>query len=76
MLSSRGSSSVGQRGHTSNSRVSLSALWKALYDVLEDWFNSKPEEMRPFMSSTVSLEDHYHRFPIVLYLALPEINGN
>ncbi|OBT91547.2 hypothetical protein VE01_10447 [Pseudogymnoascus verrucosus] len=76
VLSNRGSSSAGQRDHTSNSRGSLSAPWKALYDLLEDWYNSRPEEMRPLMSSTATLDDHYHPFPIVLYGTSPAVNGN
>ncbi|KAL5351309.1 hypothetical protein ACLOAV_003163 [Pseudogymnoascus australis] len=76
VLSNRGSSSAGQRDHPSSSRGSLSTSWKALYDLLEDWYNSRPEEMRPLMSSTATLEDHYHPFPIVLYGTSPAVNGN
>lgn len=57
-------------------KTSYSARWKALFDLLEDWYRSRPEEMRPLMSCPAALDDQQHPFPIVLYGTAPAINGN
>jgi hypothetical protein len=62
--------------NSSDLNHSFSARWKALFDLLEDWYNSRPEEMQPLMACPATLEDHQHPFPIILYGTSPAINGN
>lgn len=65
-----------QSEHLSDLKASNCSRWKALFDLLEDWYNSRPEEMRPLMSCPALFDDHRHPFPIVLYGTSPAINGN
>jgi hypothetical protein len=43
------------------------ARWKALFELLEDWFNCRPEEMQPWMSYLSILDDYRNPFPMLLY---------
>ncbi len=74
VLSNRASSRTSE--NLSDLNHSFSARWKALFDLLEDWYNSRPEEMQPLMACPTTLEDHQHPFPIILYGTSPAINGN
>ena len=71
-----GSSRPGLKETASNTKGSTSTAWKALYDLLEDWYNSRPVEMRPLMSCPADVDDHQHPFPIVLFGISPAVNGN
>ncbi len=74
VLSNRGS--TRPRDSSSHLNYSYSARWKALFDLLEDWYDSRPEEMQPLMACSTTLEDLQHPFPIILYGTSPAINGN
>jgi hypothetical protein len=74
VLSNRASTRTSE--NSSDLNHSFSARWKALFDLLEDWYNSRPEEMQPLMACPTTLEDHQHPFPIILYGTSPAINGN
>jgi Fungal specific transcription factor domain len=76
VISNRNATSDGKEGSVSDSRAVYSARWKALFDLLEDWYSQRPEEMRPLVSYPTSLDDHHHPFPIVLYGPSPAVNGN
>ena len=76
LLSNRGPSVAEQKETSSDTKNSSSAPWKALFDLLQDWYNSRPEEMRPLMSCPATLEEHQHPFPIVLFGISPAVNGN
>jgi len=74
VLSNRASTRTSE--NSSDLNHSFSARWKALFDLLEDWYNCRPEEMQPLMACPTTLEDHQHPFPIILYGTSPAINGN
>jgi hypothetical protein len=76
VLSNRNASSAEQHESMSDFKAPYTARWRALYDLLEDWYNSRPEEMRPLISCSTTIEDHQHPFPIVLYGTSPAVNGN
>jgi Fungal specific transcription factor domain len=76
VLSNRNAPFAGQIEHLSDNKASYSARWKALFDLLEDWYDNRPEEMRPLMSCPATLDDHQHPFPIVLYGTSPAVNGH
>jgi hypothetical protein len=79
VITNKNGSSVGQaevdsvRGATSAS--TYSSRWKALFDLLEDWYNGRPEEMQPLMSFSSTGEPR-EPFPAVLYGSSPAVNGN
>lgn len=50
--------------------------WKVLFDLLEDWYNCRPEEMQALMSYPSILDDYRHPFPMVLYGSAAAIVGN
>lgn len=51
--------------------------WKALYGLLEGWYNDRPEEMKPLMNVAPSKEDmNSSPFNTILYSTPPGINGN
>ena len=52
------------------------ARWKALFELIEDWFNCRPEEMQPLMSYPSILDDYRHPFPMLLYGSPPAVVGN
>jgi hypothetical protein len=52
------------------------ARWKALFDLLEDWYSNRPTSMQPLMEYPSSPEDFRDPFPIVLYSGAPAVNGN
>ena len=41
--------------------------WKALHDLLEDFYNCRPEAMQPLMSYPSILDDENNLFPMVLF---------
>ncbi|KAK5555031.1 hypothetical protein LTR46_006661 [Exophiala xenobiotica] len=79
VITNKNGSNVGQaevdsvRGTTSIS--TYSTRWKALFDLLEDWYNGRPEEMQPLMSFSSTGEPR-EPFPAVLYGSSPAVNGN
>lgn len=76
VISNKGDSSVGQYGADSTFKPTFSAQWKALFDLLEDWYNRRPEYMEPIISFPSNSEEHQQPFPSVLYSNSPAINGN
>ena len=50
--------------------------WKALYDLLEGWYNDRPEEMKPLMDLPPSKEETHLPFNTILYSTPPGISGN
>ncbi|KAK8201703.1 hypothetical protein IWZ00DRAFT_52842 [Phyllosticta capitalensis] len=57
-------------------RAEYIARWKALFDLVEDWFSSRPVEMIPLLSYPASINDWEHPFPKILYGNPPAQNGN
>jgi hypothetical protein len=58
------------------SKASYSTRWKALFELLEDWYANRPDEMRPLMVYASVSDILRHPFPVVLHSAAPAINGN
>jgi hypothetical protein len=57
-------------------RSSYSKEWKAMFDILTDWYNGRPEKMRPLISYPMDVEDSRAPFPVQLYGNPCAINGN
>ncbi|KAK8432453.1 putative C6 transcription factor [Phyllosticta citricarpa] len=57
-------------------RAEYIARWKALFDLVEDWFSSRPFEMVPLLSYPAVFNDYEFPFPKVLYGNAPATNGN
>lgn len=68
--------SLGQSEDSIQRRASYSARWKALFDLVQDWYNSRPPEMQPLMCGSPSEDDLGDPFPLVLYGNSPAVNGN
>jgi hypothetical protein len=60
----------------STSEPTYSARWKALIELLEDWYARRPSDMQPILSLPSVPEEHEHPFPTVLCTNAPAINGN
>ncbi|KAL1625950.1 hypothetical protein SLS56_007097 [Neofusicoccum ribis] len=70
---------INGRGDTvsnPDARAEYVARWKALWDLVEDWYNSRPIEMLPLLSYPASFDDYDYPFPKVLYGNPPAVNGN
>lgn len=67
VISDKSSPSTGHGENRLESKRSYSARWRALFDLLDDWYNSRPEEMHPLISCPAANDDHQNPFPIVLY---------
>ncbi|KAL2060150.1 hypothetical protein VTL71DRAFT_9972 [Oculimacula yallundae] len=68
--------SVGQTKVESPSASTYSARWKALFNLLEDWYANRPEEMTPLMISPSDIHEPTQPFPAILYNCAPAVNGN
>jgi len=55
---------------------SYSARWRALFRLLEDWYENRPQAMCPLMSCSLATEDTHQPFPLILYTNPEAINGN
>lgn len=55
---------------------SYSARWRALFRLLEDWYESRPQAMCPLISCPAPIDDNQQPFPLVLYANSDAINGN
>jgi hypothetical protein len=62
----------GEQDHES----SYLAEWKAMFDLLEDWYACRPEQMQPLLSYPAEIGDATRPFPIVVYGNASAINGN
>ncbi|KAK5047043.1 hypothetical protein LTR84_006985 [Exophiala bonariae] len=67
---------AGQAEQESRRGNTNSARWRALFDLLEDWYNGRPEEMQPLMAYPSTVNEPEEPFPVVLYGNSPAINGN
>jgi hypothetical protein len=76
VISNRADSSVSEYGAEPASKSTFSARWKALFDLLEDWYKRRPRDMQPIISFSSALGEQQHPFPSVLYSNSPAINGN
>ena len=76
VISNKTGSSMDRVEVNSITQNTYSARWKALYDLLEDWYNDRPEEMQPLMAYPSSSDEPREPFPIVLYGSSPAVNGN
>lgn len=61
---------------STDSRQTFVSRWKALYDLLESWYDDRPQEMRPLMTIPQSGEDSQSSFDTILYSTPPAISGN
>jgi len=50
--------------------------WKALYEVLEGWYDDRPEDMRPLIDLAPPREDMESPFNTILFATPPGVNGN
>ena len=50
--------------------------WTELIDLLEDWYNERPEEMKPILTIPASESKDTSPFPTVLYGNGPAVSGN
>ncbi|GAB7351731.1 hypothetical protein MBLNU459_g2316t1 [Dothideomycetes sp. NU459] len=57
-------------------RATYATRWKALFDLVQDWYNSRPPEMQPLMCAPASDDPLEDPFPLVLYGSSPAVNGN
>ncbi|KAF2091334.1 hypothetical protein K490DRAFT_31285 [Saccharata proteae CBS 121410] len=73
VINSRGD--VFSFSNSSHARAEFSARWRALFDLVEDWFASRPLEMLPLLSYPASSSDYKHPFPKILYGNPPAANG-
>ncbi len=76
VISNKTGSYVGQAEVDPVSKTTYSARWKALFDLLEDWYDKRPEEMQPLMTYPSSCDEPREPFSIVLYGNSPAVNGN
>jgi hypothetical protein len=76
VISNRSDSPVSEYEVESASTSTFSARWKALFDLLEDWYKRRPRDMQPLISLSSVVGEHQHPFPSVLYSNSPAINGN
>ncbi|KAL1630002.1 hypothetical protein SLS54_000862 [Diplodia seriata] len=70
---------INGRGDTvsnPDARAEYVARWKALWDLVEDWYSSRPVEMQPLLSYPASFDDYDFPFPKILYGNPPATNGN
>ncbi|KAI1617686.1 Zn(II)2Cys6 transcription factor [Exophiala viscosa] len=56
--------------------TTYAARWKALFDLLEDWYINRSEAMQPLMAYPSSADEPREPFPVVLYNNPPAVNGN
>ena len=75
VISSRHTQSIGTNKETSPTS-SYSARWRALFRLLEDWYENRPQAMCPLMSCSLATEDTNQPFPLILYTNPEAINGN
>lgn len=75
VISNRHTESFGPNKEMSPTS-SYSARWRALFRLLEDWYENRPQAMCPLMSCSVATEDTYQPFPSILYTNPEAINGN
>lgn len=59
-----------------NGRQAFVSRWKAMYDLLEAWYNDRPEEMRPLLSAPPSKQRTDSPFSTILYSTPPGTSGN
>lgn len=76
VISNKTGSYVGQAEVDSVRKTTYLARWRALFDLLEDWYNNRPEEMQPLMAYPSSSDGLREPFSVVLYGSSPAINGN
>lgn len=57
-----------------SSEEPFSARWRAMFDLLETWYNDRPEEMLPVLYTQES--NSTGRFPLVLFTNPSAISGN
>ncbi|KAH6613011.1 C6 zinc finger domain protein [Boeremia exigua] len=50
--------------------------WKAMFDLLQDWYICRPEKMQPLLSYPAEIGDASRPFPIIVYGNASAINGN
>lgn len=50
--------------------------WKALYEVLEGWYDDRPEDMRPLLDLGPPRDDMESPFNTILFSTPPGVNGN
>jgi hypothetical protein len=76
VISNKTGSYEGQPEVDSVRKTTYEARWKALFDLLEDWYNNRPEEMHPLMVYPSSSDEPREPFSVVLYGSSPAVNGN
>lgn len=76
VISNKTGSYVGQVEVSSIRKTTYAARWKALFDLLGDWYNNRPEEMQPLMVNRSSSDEPPEPFSSVLYGSSPAVNGN
>lgn len=57
-------------------RQAFVSRWKAMYDLLEAWYNDRPEEMRPLLSAPPSKQGTDSPFSTIIYSTPPGTSGN
>lgn len=67
---------IGDQAHTTQMKNLYATRWRALYDLLEDWHQDRPEALLPLMVEQPSPNDYKNPFPIVLYATSHGISGN
>lgn len=63
-------------GREQNRGNSYLAEWKAMFDLLEDWYARRPEKMQPLLAYPAGIDDPKRPFPIVVYGNASAVNGN
>ena len=76
VISNKNGPSVGQTDVDSPHKSTYSARWTALFELLEDWYNNRPEEMQPLMAYPSTSNEPREPFSVVLYGSSPAVNGN
>jgi len=78
VISNKNSSSHRGSGDVDTVRSSTYATrWKALFDLLDDWYNNRPEEMQPLIAFAPNESEFGGEpFPTLMYASSPAINGN
>ncbi|KAK4936050.1 hypothetical protein LTR10_023000 [Elasticomyces elasticus] len=70
------SNKTGRTETGSVPETTYSARWKALFDLLEDWYNNRAEDMQPLMAYSSHSGEPRDPFPVILYGNPPAVNGN
>lgn len=71
IISNQRASSSNHRGNDNNPEDLYAMRWKALFDLIEDWYTGRPDGMLPLLKYSTATAQPENPFPLIIYGSPP-----